>query len=359
MKELYKQTKQSPYFSIILPIYNVEKYLDRCVKSILAQDFTDFELILVDDGSKDNCPEICEKWKGQDSRIKVIHKENNGLGMARNSGLDIAAGKYAFFIDSDDYILPGLFKLCERKIEETQAEAIFYGFSRVDANGKEISKLIPTPDKLLYSDPIEIKNKLLPDFISRDPRTGRNSNIRISAWNCCLNISLLKDNEIQFPSERQYISEDLMFYLKLFNCLHKVAFLRNTYYCYCQNEGSLTFSYKTDRYNKLKYLFVEAEKYANIYGYNGEVQLRLKEYFIANVMGCLKMEAGNSKKVGIIESYNKINNIINDNCLINALKEYPLTYYNYTWKLFKFLIVHSHPFFLYFALLLQYKVKGI
>ena len=92
--------------SIIVPVYKVEKYLDRCIESVLAQTYTDFELILVDDGSPDNCPAMCDAWAEKDSRIRVIHKPNGGLSSARNAGLDIMKGEYVTFIDSDDTVLP-------------------------------------------------------------------------------------------------------------------------------------------------------------------------------------------------------------------------------------------------------------
>ena len=94
----------TPVLSIIVPVYNVEKYLARCIDSILAQTFTDFELILVDDGSPDNCGKICDEYAGKDPRIIVIHKENGGVSSARNHGLDIARGEYITFVDSDDQI---------------------------------------------------------------------------------------------------------------------------------------------------------------------------------------------------------------------------------------------------------------
>lgn len=98
-----------PTLSIIVPVYKVEPYLHRCVDSILAQTFTDFELILVDDGSPDNCGAICDEYAAKDSRILVIHKENGGLSDARNAGLDIAKGEYIGFVDSDDYISPQMY----------------------------------------------------------------------------------------------------------------------------------------------------------------------------------------------------------------------------------------------------------
>lgn len=94
------------FFSIIIPVYKVEDYLEECVDSILSQSYEDFELILIDDGSPDKCPQICDKYKQKDSRVKVVHKENGGLSSARNAGLDIASGDYIVFIDSDDVIAP-------------------------------------------------------------------------------------------------------------------------------------------------------------------------------------------------------------------------------------------------------------
>ena len=92
--------------SVIVPVYNVEKYLPRCIDSILAQSFTDFELILVDDGSKDSSGKICEAYVTKDDRVKVLHKENGGASTARNAGIEIARGTWICFIDSDDYVLP-------------------------------------------------------------------------------------------------------------------------------------------------------------------------------------------------------------------------------------------------------------
>ena len=97
------------FFSIVVPVYNVEKYLKECIDSILSQTFTDFELILVDDGSKDESPLICDEYAQKDERIKVIHKPNGGQAEARNVGTETAAGQYIIYIDSDDFIIENTF----------------------------------------------------------------------------------------------------------------------------------------------------------------------------------------------------------------------------------------------------------
>lgn len=104
-----------PEISIIVPVYQVEKYLNECIDSILAQTFTDFELILVDDGSPDNCPALCDAAAKRNSRVRVIHKQNGGVSTARNAGLDAAQGNWIAFVDSDDTVEPEYLEKCIRQ----------------------------------------------------------------------------------------------------------------------------------------------------------------------------------------------------------------------------------------------------
>lgn len=125
-----------PKISIIVPVYNVEKYLEKCVRSILAQTFTDFELILVDDGSPDSSGAMCDQFAKQDERVKVIHKENGGLSDARNAGIEIATGEYLGFIDSDDYIADDMYELLYTNIVKEDADLSICGIYDV-YEGKE------------------------------------------------------------------------------------------------------------------------------------------------------------------------------------------------------------------------------
>lgn len=110
--------------SIIVPVYNVEDYLDRCLNSVIYQTYKNLEIILVDDGSPDTCPQKCDEWAAKDSRIVVIHKENGGLGFARNSGLDIASGDYVLFLDSDDYIPLDTVENMVKRIENDRSDLV-------------------------------------------------------------------------------------------------------------------------------------------------------------------------------------------------------------------------------------------
>ena len=124
-----------PLISVIVPVYKVEKYLHSCIDSVLAQTFTDFELWLVDDGSPDACPEICDEYEHSDSRVKVIHKANGGLSSARNAALDRVTGNYICFVDSDDYITPDALETLYCALVETDADVAVGNMMSVDEGG--------------------------------------------------------------------------------------------------------------------------------------------------------------------------------------------------------------------------------
>ena len=126
----------SPVVSIIVPIYNVEKYLPKCIESILAQTFRDFELILVDDGSPDRCPAICDEYAAKDSRIVVIHQQNAGVSAARNAGLDGARGKYIGFVDPDDWIAPEMYEEMIAAMEQNDVPLAICGYDYYSEDGK-------------------------------------------------------------------------------------------------------------------------------------------------------------------------------------------------------------------------------
>lgn len=153
-----------PELSIIVPVYKVEKYLPRCIDSILAQTFGDFELILIDDGSPDGCGRICDEYARKDKRIVVIHQKNMGVSAARNAGLDIARGRYIGFVDSDDWIEPQMYEVMMDAIRENGADMAVCGVRYADEDGKftradRLSEGVYSRDGLL-EDVFAMPNKL-------------------------------------------------------------------------------------------------------------------------------------------------------------------------------------------------------
>lgn len=121
----------NPLISVIVPIYNVEQYLNKCIRSIINQSYQNLEIVLVDDGSPDRCPEMCDAWAMRDKRITVVHQKNRGLAGARESGVKSSHGKYVLFVDADDWILPSLVEDAISVAIKFDADAVFYGYQRI------------------------------------------------------------------------------------------------------------------------------------------------------------------------------------------------------------------------------------
>ena len=143
--------------SVIVPVYKVEPYLHKCVDSIINQDYENLEIILVDDGSPDNCPAICDEYARMDKRVKVVHKVNGGLSDARNAGLDAASGDYVFFVDSDDWIEKGTIKECTQLLNNGQTDIVItmlYNIIsgtdiNVSQNGARTADMVMKPEEAL------------------------------------------------------------------------------------------------------------------------------------------------------------------------------------------------------------------
>lgn len=151
----------APLFSIVVPVYNTAEYIEQCVRSILLQDFTFFELILVDDGSTDGSSILCDEFATKDARVKVVHQENSGVSVARNRGLDVAIGRYVWFCDSDDWIEPGALGIIESVIADRSPAAICLSINRIGADGRVIGTFEAPRESTSPSDgPLQCNNYL-------------------------------------------------------------------------------------------------------------------------------------------------------------------------------------------------------
>lgn len=328
---------KQPLVTIVVPIYNVEKYLDRCIKSIVNQTYSNLDIILVDDGSPDNCPAICDDWAKKDKRIKVIHKKNAGLGMARNSGIEKATGKFIFFIDSDDYIELNTVELCCKAAIENNADNVLYGFNKIRDDGKIICSVIPTPIKTIYSGD-DVINKFLPDLIAKDSMRNHESNLIMSAWACMFSLDVIKRIGWKFVSERKIISEDVYSILGLYKFINKVVIISEALYNYCYNDVSLTHTYRKDRYEKIKYFYEQTIKKASELGYPKEINERLKYPFISFTIGALKMIAHSG--CGKEEKREDFKKVVLDNLLLEIVRSIPLKYEPISRKVFYWTLRH-------------------
>ena len=229
--------------SVIIPVYNVEKYLCKCVDSVINQTYKDLEIILVDDGSPDSSGEICDEYAKKDARIKVIHKENGGLSSARNVALDVANGDYVAFIDSDDYINENTLKEVVEKLDETQADVCMFSHYTVNEHGETAHKL--PLNKEVYEKE-DIKDFILPMFIG--PTQQEQALLGI----VCRQVFKRKTiGSLRFKSERDYFAEDVVFNLEFYVNANKMCIIDKPLYYYRFVSYSLSNRFRENLFEKL------------------------------------------------------------------------------------------------------------
>ena len=235
-----------PKLSIIVPVYKVEPYLERCVNSILSQSFTDFELILVNDGSPDRCPQMCDDFSARDSRVKVIHKENGGLSSARNAGLDIASGEYIAFVDSDDWIDKKMYEDMLGHAEKLNADLVVCGINFCNEDEIVIGKWQNITHTQVITGEMAVKD-FFPHYFN---------DIRSYAWNKLYRRHLFQS--LRYPVNVIY--EDHFIILDLLSKCENIVLLKDYYYNYFSTRTAsitnITFSpQKLDLIAAWKYVY--------------------------------------------------------------------------------------------------------
>lgn len=230
-----EQQMNTPLITVIVPVYKVEDTLDRCLESIVNQTYRNLEIILVDDGSPDNCPAMCDAWAGKDSRISVIHQQNGGLSAARNSGLDRCSGEYIAFVDSDDYIEPAFIERMVHEALRTDADLAICGIIRESTSDGTVVQRPETP-----SERVETldRDAIIARFTASSP-----NNLYVVAWNKLYRRSLWKD--VQYPVGR--LNEDLFVIHRLYDQCSTVVVLPEAMYHYCLSADSIMRSAYTIR----------------------------------------------------------------------------------------------------------------
>lgn len=224
------------FFSVIVPIYKVEKYLVRCIESVLSQTFTDFELILVDDGSPDNCPEICDKYAKRDKRINVVHKENGGLVSARQAGISVAKGEYIFNLDADDAVENDALESAFEIIKSTGADIVSFSHKYYYADGSKSEAVEDILPEGLY-EKSDIEKDIYPVLLA-------NKNMQHTfyfSWGRALRRSLATENQLNV-SRKITIGEDVMCIVPCFLQAEKVYMSHKSVYLYTIRDDSMSVS---------------------------------------------------------------------------------------------------------------------
>ena len=208
--------------SVIVPVYKVENYLDKCVRSIVDQTYRNLEIILVDDGSPDRCGQICDAWAAKDSRIRVIHKENGGLSDARNAGMAVATGKYMGFVDSDDYIAPDMYRLLLERMDADGSDIAACGVEMVYED--ETPRQMLTPEGCHVLDNVQAMEAIIRESLLKQP-----------VWYKLYKTDLIRD----IPFAVGKCHEDVFWSWQAIARAKKVSIFDTPCYFYLQRGGSI------------------------------------------------------------------------------------------------------------------------
>ena len=278
-----------PGLSVIVPVYKVEKYLARMIESLQNQTIRDLQIILVDDGSPDRSGAICDEYATKDDRIAVLHKQNSGVGAARNDGLDMATGEWVVFCDSDDWVEPDAFERIIAAGEKAGADVVFGDANLVFEDRVREAQFYK--HEFVTDDRRRINELIAADFSRAycfDPPEGGPAFGYGGPWNKLVRRQLLLDHNIRFDLRLKGIFDDLLYTAYIFAAARRIAYVHVPVYNYRQLGSSITHSYKDDLLQINEAIFTAWREFMDRYGTDGQFE----KPFYANVLRRFKSTLG-------------------------------------------------------------------
>lgn len=269
---------ESILVSIVVPVYNTEKYIERCIQSILRQTYKNFELILIDDGSSDDSGKICDRYSEQDERIKVIHNANEGVSSARNFGLNIACGEWVTFIDADDWIREDTLECLKNQTNKN--DIICFSYSEIYPN-KTVQRGKHSGEFQINRDEIrKLELKIIDKNLKLDEKY---EGMKITVpWGKFIKRKFLQRNNIKFI--KNLYGEDMIFNLYCFHLSSEIKYIDEPYYYYFHQKQSLYNGYRKGVYNELENMTNEMEKFIQTYYDDSKLEIPLRKRRIVNLL---------------------------------------------------------------------------
>lgn len=342
-----------PKVSIIVPIYNVEKYLDKCLETLVNQTLKEIEIICVIDASPDQSIEICKKWQQKDGRIRLIDKKvNEGLGLTRNTGLNVAIGKYVAFIDSDDYVDTQMFEKLYKYAESHNLDVCFCDYQYDLGNGR-VTKSREIKREIVKTYKNEVVEYML-DMIGPLPEWPSDVKYLVSVWHGIYSKEIIEKYNIRFESERKNASEDMPFHIDFLSKAEKLGYIPFPGYYYRYNPISLSRSYTHKKFEAYEYLFDEVKEKLGKICSEKQYMLHYQRFIFYFFRNIIKYEA-----VKDIDGQ-KFENIklrCNDLRLKSIYKEYPYWRLPLKQRIFFFCMKHQIVWGLYAMCILENKIR--
>ena len=302
--------------SIIVPIYNVEAYLNRCLDSLITQTLKNIEIILINDGSKDNSLQICEDYAKRDGRIKVIDQPNQGVSVARNTGLLRATGKYIGFVDPDDWIEPNMYELMYNKITELECPICFCNYYKDDKNTSS-PKSFRIKKELLYEE--EVRNMIVSNMVGADDIIPRYNYVMGCVWRGLYEKTFIDKYNLYFEPGVN-IMEDLVFNIKALLKVDKLCILHEHLYHYVQNPTSILHTYKKNMWKDQIRVHELLELYIKEAGLEEQMRNRLDMRYVGMAFSAIYNEVNSKGQVDMKNKMNKVREICADEKLKESLE---------------------------------------
>ena len=342
--------KEKPLVSIVVPVYNVEKYLSRCYESIASQSYSNWEAVLVDDGSTDNSGKMCDEIALVDPRIKVIHKQNEGLGLTRNCGVKNSSGEYVFFLDSDDYIESDAIESLVESIIDEECDLAIGNFYYQE-------EIVEYPIPIGVYSGNEIEAELIPRIIGSEP--GKTDQLTPSSCGNLYKKALFIDHYLWFPSERKLIWEDLAFNFQYMRNCNRIFLSDKPVYHYCFNEASLTHKYDPNKLEKVMLMYKYMRNQIEKTGLIIKTENRLNNNFVGHIRTCLKLEAFYDKENGIAKTIKRITEMCCREDVQSVIMSIDTNTYNRSQRILDHFIKSKNGFVVYLLCKAQNRKKKI
>ncbi|WP_077623698.1 glycosyltransferase family 2 protein [Sediminibacillus massiliensis] len=351
-----------PKISIIVPIYNVAKYLSRCLDSLIGQSIEEIEIIAVNDGSTDSSLEILKDYAVKDKRIVIKTKENGGVSSARNEGIELAKGEYVGFVDPDDWIEIDMYKVLYREANNYGAEIVMCSYIReFGTHSKE--KHFPLPEKVFYQNN-DVQTQIMRRLIG--PINEEVSNPELldawgTVWSKLYRTDIIKKNNIRFTDLHKIGSnEDSLFNMEAFHYTNSFLFINNPFYHYWRaNAESETVSYRPDLLQKWSNLYSLIERFIEEKGLDVKYSQALNNRIGMNTLGLGLNEVSNSNELSFKLRLRKLRNILSDYRIQQSFQQLEFNYFPLVWRFFYYCAKTKKAISFYLMLLTIEKLRRV
>ena len=336
-----------PLLSVIVPVYNTAKYLPRSMESLNRQTYRNLEIILVDDGSTDDSSALCDRFAQESVNIRVIHKKNAGLGYARNSGLDVATGQYVTFLDSDDYVHEDMYAAMMAQIADNGADGVYCDFCLVKKDGRKIFCQSSFPEgKYPATD-------ILLGMLGSEPEAKGDFDFEMSVCKGIYSLELIRSGSMRFVSERDILCEDLVFNIAYLKKAKSVAYVKRSFYFYCENEGSLTHRNIADRLNREKDMYIRICETEGSGILGGKEMLRWQRLFLGRIRATAGQYVRYARKWSFGERLHAIGQIAGDELVRSVISGYPFHRNPLKLRIFNMFLKHRFCLGMYLLIVLN------